>query len=410
MPGVHLSDMTPATRSLVLSPAPTTSEIDQVVHGLIDLHFAGQIDAETTRREISAALYVAGIHLDVANKRFDLPRQLRSDLADLLLSRLIDKLITGSFYSFETGRQKSACGWARQVAKSVAQSELRNHQRAARRLGAPIDPTSHEFAAMVNGAAAQDVVDPYALRRHAAVAELVEDFTQRIRGMRSTDRVFVSAETLCVGLGVRPAVRPESMADRDYCLEVLSADQTLAQRSLRRWRQLVFGSALEPMEEIDERVLALWDEQTEDSSAELLGRPGHVCHLLALAAASPLPRPPRKALQRLKTVVMTASGLQDDWWCELASRLVDAYVASQYEAYSEYATMTDEARRAAAAAHRRDRSRLGVLLEWAAAHPDAPYGDTAERVLARITDAAEVTLNERSATKGLGSDQVTRAA
>lgn len=393
-----------------LGPAPTPGEVDQAVHRLIDLHFAGQLDAQTTRREICGALYVAGIHKDVANKRIDLPRQVRSDLADLLLSRLIDKMIASSFYSLDTGRQRSACGWARQVAKSVAQSELRNHRRAGRRLGAPFDPTGHDFAAIVNGAADREVLDPYALRRHTAISELVDDFTRRVRGMRDLDRVFVSAETLCVGLGVPPALRPESMYDRDYCVTALSADQTLAQRSLRRWRGLVFGAAETAPEDIDERLLSLWDEQTEDSSAELLERPSHVPHLLALAAASPLPRPPRKALQRLERVVAEVGGRADRRWRELASGLVDAYVASQYEACSEYATMTDEARRAVVVAHRQDRNRLGVLLERAAAHPGAPYGDSAKQVLARITETAEVILNEATAAKWLNRDDMTAAA
>lgn len=402
--------MTLPSSAPVLGPAPTTSEIDRVVHGLIDLHLAGQIDAETTRREICGALYVAGIHNDVAEQRIDLPYQVRSDLADLLLSRLIDKMVASDFYSFETGRQKSACGWARQVAKSVAQSELRNHRRAGWRNGTPVDPTSHEFCAMVSRATPVGLADPYSLQRHAAVSELVDDFTRRVRGMRDKDRLFVSAETLCVGLGVLPAVRPDSMSDRDHCLAALSVDQTLAQRSLRSWRHLVFGSAATALEDIDERVLALWDEQTEDSSAELLGRPSHVCHVLALAAVSPLPRPSRKALQRLKAVVMSGNGLTDERWRELAPRLVDAFVASEYEACSEYATLTDEARQAAVVAHQKDRGRLGVLLEWAAAHPDAPYGNSAERVLARIAQAAEVLLGEKNAAWCVNRDRMTRAA
>ncbi|WP_435770616.1 hypothetical protein [Nocardioides sp. SYSU DS0651] len=403
----------------------STDHVDQVVHHLIERYFAGDIDDRTARREICGALFTAGIHRDVATRRTDLSHQTRADLADLLLHLLVEKLTDRSFFSLATARGRSACGWARQVARTALPSELRNHRRAGARNGAPVDPTSHAFAAMVDAVAAPMAgtagtagtastastvagrcADPHA----SHLDDLADDYVRRTRGMRERDRLVVSAQALCAGLGVPGAVRPEAMADRDRCVAALEADDTLAYRSLRMWRAVVVDGAAVARSATDDLLLALWDDQTEDSSAALLARPAEVSHLLALAAASPLPRPPRKALQRLRTAVAGAAGPRDEAWREIAGDLVDSYIAAEHEACSDYATLSDEVREAARAAHRGARDRLDAVLARAAAHPAAPYGDTPRLVLAAIRQAAGSVLDAARPVARLRPDQLTRAA
>lgn len=380
-----------------LGPNPSTTEIDSVVHGLIDRHFAGDMDEETTRREIAGVIYVSGIHTDVAARRTDLSQQARRDLADGLLRIVTDRMINGDFFSLQTGRTTSACGWARQVARSAVQSEMRNARRAATRNGAPCDP----YGPLFSSATSWSLVDrdTHAAHVDGTVGDLVEEFTTRAKGMRETDRALASAETLCVGLGVQPALRPESMADRDHCLVALQDDPMLAHRSLRAFRALVCGDDADGVGDIDDRLLALWDDQSEDSLEELLSRSPNVTHLIALAAVSPLPRPPKKVIAKVRTLACALPGQRDPRWRELASVLVDAYVASEYEPFSQYATMSADAKQATIVGHRIDRSRLEDLLARAVRHPGAPMGDHPRRVLATLAEIRDEVLAEEQAAR-----------
>lgn len=406
----HLSGMTTCTVAPPASTGALTDDVDHVVHCHIDRYLAGEIDDRTARREICGALYAAGIHKDVAGRRTDLPHQTRADLAERLLHLLVEKLTDGSFYSLATGRDRSACGWARQVARTALPSELRNHRRASVRNGTPVDPTSHAFSAVVDKAAALRTVDPQSVQHEAVVSELLDDYARRTRGMRERERVQAAARTLCVGLGVPAALRPESMVDRDRCLAALGADDTLAHRSLRAWRAMVFGPATAADTEVDELLVALWDDQTEDSSAELLAQPARVAHLLALAAVSPLPRPPAKLVQRLRTAVVAAGDPRDRQWRELATDLVDCYVAAEFEACSDYATLDEDARRAALISHHEARERFDLVLARAASYPGAPCGDTPSEVLASLGQAADAVRSARQSAARLRRAELTRAA
>lgn len=396
-----LRDTLPATLPAglpELGEHPTTDQIDERVRSLIEAHFQGEIDEVATRREITSMLYVSGIPNEEAQRaKAPLTPQQRFDLGEALLHLLTDKMLSGNFFSLETGRTSSLCGWARQVAKAAVASEIRNARRATNRNGDPWDPQNHSFERAAGSGQRLVVNDAYSTHVDGAVTTLVEEFTERTRGMRDTDRVVASAETLCFALGIEPALRPERMEDRDACLAALTTDENLAHRSLKAWNALVHGSDASAVGDVDDRLLALWDEQTEDSTTELLTRPAHVAHMLALAAVSPLPRPNKKALQKFKTVVMAGNGIRDKRWRELASSLVDAYVASEYEAVSQYATMSAEARSAAIIGHTIDRNRLETLLERAANHPGAPFGPAPARVLARLSEVADVVLNEQPA-------------
>jgi hypothetical protein len=390
-------------------PGSGADDVDRVVHHLIDLHLAGEIDDKTARREICGALYAAGIHHDVAGRRTDLSPQTRSDLADRLLHLLVEKLTDGSFYSLKTGRTRSACGWARQVARTALPSELRNQARASVRNGTPVDPTTHTFSAVVDRVSALKTLDPQSAQYDAVVSELVEDHARRTRGMREGERVHASAQTLCLGLGVPAAVRPERLADRDHCRAALAGDETLAHRSLRTWRAIVLGVG-QPDADVDDQLLALWDDQTEDSSAALLAHSARVTHLLALAAVSPLPLPPAKVRQRLRDAVAAAADLADPQWGELATALVDSYEAAEFEACSSYATLSEQARRAALDHHRRARARLDDVLARVAAHPAAPYGTTPQEVLATVARTAEAVRSGRLPTTRLRRSELDRAA
>lgn len=377
--------------SRVSGAHPSTDEIDALVHGLIDAHFAGQMSEEEARRRISGALYASGVHEDVAKTRTDLTQQGRNDLAEMLLTLLTEKVIGSSDngYSLETGRRTSACGWARQMAKAAIASEMRNARRADTRNGTPLDPTGFEFSVIGQTHASLIVWDTEAVHVDGEVADLAEQYAQIIKGMRDTDRMVVNADTICLGLGVNPAVRPEWMDDRDDILTAITADETLAQRSLMAWRSLVIGSERDFEGcDIDDRLLALWDDQTEDSAGVILSKSAEVAHTLALAAVSPLPRPAKKALKRLKTAVMAAPSKRDKTWRELASVLIDSYIASEFEAVSQYATMSAEAKQAAVTGHTISRGRFQFLLNRAANHQGSPLGRTPERVLQCLNDVA----------------------
>lgn len=401
-------------RSGILASHPTTDQIDAYCHNVIDQHFNGNISEEEARRAILGAVFQAGLHTDVAERRTELTPQARVDLSERLLTLLTNQVLVvsdkPSAFVLGEARRSSVCGALRQYLKACAPSEMRNLRRATNRNGAASDPTSHEFAAAAHSSPHLVVVDAHSAHVDDDIADLVEKFTTRTRGMRETDRVMACAETLCIGLGVEPALRPETMADRDYALKKLVADERLAFESLRALTSLVYGSDRNAVGDVDDRLMSLWDEQSEDSAREILSRPPRVAHMLAIAAVSPLPRPPKKSLQKLKTVIMAGNGLPDKRWRELASALVDSYIASEYEAVSQYATMTDEARKAAVTGHLIARNRLDTLLTRAAQHPGAPLGTNPKRVLSRIVDAADVVFGAEETKTKKGKEKTVRAS
>lgn len=394
-----------------LGTKPTTAEVDEIVHGLIDQHFAGEMSEEQTRREISGALYASGIHEEVARGVSGLSQQVRSDLADKLLILITDKMVNGgNFYNLTAGRKGSACGWARQFAKSAIISELRNAGRAVNRHGTPLDPTGHEFSVIGQTASSLIVWDDENIAHvDGHVGKVVEEYTEMTKGMRDTDRMKVNADALVLGLGVAPAVRPEVMADRDFILRSLKKNPDLAHRSLREWRDIVSGTAAPSGAVIDERITALWDDQDATTADVLLDSAEEVANALALAAVSPLPRPAKKALQRLKTVVAVGDGTRNKQWRELASALVDSYVASEFEAVSQYATMSTDARTAAITGHTIARGRLDALLDRAASFPTAPMGKTRRQVLSRIGQMAEAVFADEPSKNSL-RERITKVA
>lgn len=380
-----------------LGPTPTTDEVDAVVHALIDRHFSGQMTEEQTRRQISGALYRSRIHEEVARGVTELSPQARNDLADRLLTLITDKMIDGGdFYNLRTGRGVSACGWARQFAKSVIASELRNHRRAENRNGTPLDPGGYEFSVLGQTSPSLIVWGADGATINDQVGDAVDAFTETTKGMRGSDRLRASGEALVAWLGVAPAVRPERMEDRDAALKQLLADDTLAHRSLREWRAIVSGSEA-PISAVDEHITALWDDQDESSAETILRLTEEVAHTLALVAVSPMPRPAKKSLQRIKSLVTAASEQDKKAWRELASALVESYIASEFEAVSRYATMSIETREAAITGHKIARGRLDALLDRAAAFPGAPLGKTRSRVTQQLAAATSRALTEDSA-------------
>lgn len=385
-----------------LGPNPSTDEIDAVVHDLIDEHFAGNLTEEQTRREISSALYASRIHEEVARTASVSTQQQRNDLAESLLTLITKQVMVASdkasAFDLEKVRHASVCGAIRQFMKKALPSEMRNHRRATNRNGTPLDPGGYEFTVLGQTAASLIVWDEDSARVDGTNSDLVDEFVDLTKGMRGTDRMLANAEVLCLSMGTAAAVRPDAMADRDAIHKALLADETLAHRSLRQWYDLVCGeNNVEPSARVEDRVLALWDDQDESMAEALLRRPREVAHALALAAVTPLPRPAKKALSRFKSIVSGTAPKRTAPWRDLTSALCDAYVASQYEAVSQYATMSTDAREAAAVGHQIARNRLDDLLALAAVHPGTPLGKSANMVLARLIALAEETLVEDAA-------------
>lgn len=120
---------------------------------------------------------------------------------------------------------------------------------------------------------------------HSALEELVEAYLERIHASKESDSLLWVTEVLCNGLGFAPAVRPASAADREFCRVALGQDPSSARSSLAAWFSMVHGGTRR-LSLVDDRLLGLWDDQSEESAERLLGAPTEVTHALALAAAA----------------------------------------------------------------------------------------------------------------------------
>lgn len=117
----------------------------------------------------------------------------------------------------------------------------------------------------------------------AVLFDQVERYSRRLRRLNESDRAYVTIEMLTRGLGLVQAVAPGPQ-DHEFVREALSGDELLARRTLQLWHRRVHSTPYAHGPWPDDRLLGLWDDQTQASAEALLALPPFVPHALALGA------------------------------------------------------------------------------------------------------------------------------
>ncbi|MGL5827726.1 MAG: hypothetical protein ACRCYU_23400 [Nocardioides sp.] len=360
-----------------------TQTVDSQVHALIERFARGSLTEREVRREIAAVIYQSEIIERVVSAvvyRLSLSDQLRVDLADRLTLSIMEKVLEegSTFFCLDKAAGSSAAGWTRQTARSMLKSTMRDSARAGTRNGTPTGLVDNEPSPLLAAA-------PSALQRYleGEMETILEEYLLATRSRRDSDREQIAAVSLCQGMSAVPAIRPDSMSDRDDILRAFENDHRLARRSLRAWYETVHGSGGPVPGDVTTAMLALWDDQTEDSAHALLQRPDSWPHMLACAAVAPKPRPSFKFVQSTRARIAEEHSMSSSDR-PLVHALVDSYIDAEHEATSGYSTMSEEDQKAITKGWQLSRNKLHKLAAQAARIPGSPLGSTPGQVLATI--------------------------
>lgn len=365
--------------------------LDLEVQNLITNFYNGELDERTVRLEISGILHVSGVASEVASYTSQTDSGRRTDIAESLEALLIDKVIGAAEngYCLERGHGSSFIGWARETARVAARSLLRDSRRRMVREGALMAPrtmaTIHEGARVCfsgSGTSADEISD--------RLLDAVSDYSSSANHARGPVRVDLAVTKLVASFGVNVAVRPAEMADRDALAALLGRNKNLAYDALVAWTNVAYGSNVELIDAaIDPRLLMLWDTQTRESALALLDLPEGIAHVLALAAVQQRARPGLPSVRKFREAVRTGYGPPVAAWRQLAANLANAYIDTEFEAYTRYQVLDEESRAAAVKGHAVSRERFDQLALKAIDYPGSRLGSTIAEVRSTLADVTE---------------------
>jgi hypothetical protein len=335
-----------------------TDRADIIIRDLAGAALRGEMPETEARWRIFAEIEATEIPEQVSRMAPNLDRQMREDLCENLRQLIQTKVLQQEDGGFDLrsvyAEGRSACGWARQFAKTATRSELRNiRNRTDRYLNVdPVTPVQDDTVghrSYIDYAFHTNMTEDQASNHDAvehSLETIYDQFNEAANGARKGRmnglgrRGHIGAIALRAAYGLPELVRPE-MLDREYVRQELEADERLAQRAAAAMLSLVTAYEDEAQQKIDDRLLALFDDFTAHQLQLLVDKPATVAHLLAVDAVSQYPRPNRDAVEQAISLMVSVSGNDVDRkssreFRPSAKRLVDAWVASECEAVSAY--------------------------------------------------------------------------
>lgn len=357
----------------------TTDEIDAGIKEVLRAHFAG-FYTEVEAREIVAGVLIYGRVLEEVVRGAQVSPHLIDEIREGVVDNLIVKILTEGSATFDLSIQltTSASGWVRKHANNQVMQQIRDVKRSVRRNGTPIEPA--KLTEVVPNA---DVVydDHDALFDGDEKQRLCEQFAVERHGLRGKPRTRTTVEQSSEMFAIPLAVRPAYYKDRDQMAKILAGNKNLAYRSLETFAAIVYGLGDDPdvvNRDIDERFMSLWDDYSEADAEALLAQSSMFAHAFARYAVETLVRPPKKAINRMRTVAgKLATGRE---WRQLAWALVESWVDTECDPVSEFSVATVEQQDNSRKGYVVSRSRWDEFVSRAARHPGAPLGDSIEKV------------------------------
>lgn len=394
-----------------MTTATLLDQIDSTARELAQQAQCGEVLEHDARAQMAGLLLTSGVARSVARSTSVTFSQQRVDLEEniqeLLVGRILDAESTFDLGVLAAGG--SLCGWARNLAKKIAEKDSAVRARGMQWRTKLVDPQPPTRSAVHDG----DLGDRYSTAYHAAVAfeglsaedqnlgpwadgeevawavERAENLTGFARGSM---REHATAAALREVLRLPALCVPDSAADRAGILEMVHADETLARRALVQMAAMVCAeppSLPTPGEApVGELLLSLWDDYSADDLESLMVRPARAAHAIVVDALTPMPKPSREAVRALTRAVRGSSDAKD--WVGTQDGLVVAFLATCTEAVSKFDDTNDADAKARKEAAARDAaSRWPVLAARVAAFPGAPLGSTVEQVGCRMRELLE---------------------
>lgn len=368
----------PAVITAVLSQYHDTHTIDSGVKEVIAAHYAGHL-TELEAREIIAGVLLTGPVVPEVVAGAQVEDRMVDEIVEGVLDNITIKILTlgPTKYDLALQANSSACGWLRKHAHYQVMQQIRDVRRAMRRNGSPVEP--HKLTNL--GIAVYDENEEFHDRTEEKLVR-VQQFENERHGLRGKPRTRLTVEQTSSMFNVPLAVRPTYFRDRDEMTAALAADRSLAHRSLETFAAVVYGLNDEPEianRAIDDRFLSLWDDYSSADAEQMLSLSPLFAHAFACYAVESLIRPPKKSINRMRTVAgKMVPG--DSKWRRLAWALVESWVDTECDPISEFSVATAEQQDSSRKGYLVSRSRWNRFVVDAAMYPNAPLGDSVEKI------------------------------
>lgn len=362
-----------------MSDTHIQDDIDEQARRIASDACRGVIDERTARMRIMELILgaqIAQFCADHSSAQF----WERDEVADRVHENMIQRVLDEGGLDLEIASQSSVVGWARQEGIRKANwslGEIRRENSRVRSVGSfaeeGIDPEDK---------GSPDVSDEF--------MDLADGFVEKAKGTRERSRSIIAARTLLDAFRLPNPVVPASREDCDWIEEAISADHGIAHRALGAFVRLIDGDMSDSDKQIDERLLALWDDYSYEQADLLLGRPPLVVRTIVAAAVARRPRPSKKVVSEVTDIVLLAS--EGDGWTEFAQDIVETWLARECEPFSEFVSPSADQVRSARQAAAERASRWVSLVDTSQEY-GSPMGTEAEEVAAWIGSAFDSVLS-----------------
>lgn len=361
----------------------TADEVDELARGIATAHVRGDIDDREAAGKFASLVVTSHVLDEVSRYPRGLNDQQRLDLAESLRWSLVQAVLDIERGFFDTGRMltSSFTGWLRQTGVAFSSRDaIVRPKTLADRLTVVHDLTSPGAAddgrvgALVDAAAERTATDEMLDVLLSEPDELVAS----TKGMRASSRTFALAMAMRRAMRLPRLCVPTEESDRAWIMAVCQDDHRVAAASLRTVVQLICRLH-EGRIDVDERLLALWDDCSLEQLQRLEDAPDELVSALVLGQVMPAPKPSRlvvRALRKRAKALLPSRG-----WHDLAALLVASFLARTTNPVSDFDGLADEVARAAMAAEARRLAEMWPeLVERAASWPGAPMGRDGEEM------------------------------
>ncbi|XBH22996.1 hypothetical protein V5R04_07235 [Jonesiaceae bacterium BS-20] len=363
-----LSKWISSTCKTVLDKVPSE---DNAVARVIALdRAAGRITEREARLRIAELVHKSKVIWGASKEQVDGQRAV--DLAEALTLDLVYKVLdeTSGFFDLSRMETSSLSGWIRQTARAMAKWHKIVRPRGLAAATYVVEPSSE----MLQGVLDEQTVERFVVDhpRRAEVEAHEDRATAALRGTRAGSRMFIGARALRHSLDLPPLCLPTELSDRQWIVDSVTEDSSVAARSLHMVVDIMCGAS--PRFKMDDRLLALWDEYSIAQLTKLASYPHGVVSTLVIGLVSPLPKLSRALTSAFHKAVRRC-GPESLEWRRLSSELVGSYLARTCRPISDFDdTANQVARTAAIRAAAAATAQWPALVRQAAGFTGAPLG------------------------------------
>lgn len=370
-----------------------TSDTDTHCREVLQRYADGHLSALDTRKALADALHRSRIAATVAGEKPYVSSQQLLDVTAEMEELIVTKMMQETPGGYDLARGvdgASVTGWGRQLLRSARPSINRNLRTATEKyeLVEPVKTVESEIKYRTRASTA------FHTSAEEDSAELIEaeDIGQRMlvaadwlsarkRQLRDNSRLEAQAATLTHAYGI-PALDRPRLQERRRLSALLTADPSLAHRSVTEMYRLVGGDADQVTNPVDPGFLPLWDEFAYSNLEAIATAAPKVALTLVEAALADRVRPSRTTLRAFRAAVRSMGPQRN--WSRVAEDVCEVFIALEFEAYSSFDSTGSEYREQRVAGRQIAVMKAPDVFARAIAHKGQRLGMTEQAMYAQL--------------------------